>query len=164
MTIAAVAEAKWASLPHYKSILLAGLAAGMVDAVYFSAGALMKGSTPVRVLQSIASFWLGKPSFGGGGASAMLGLITHFGLATLMAAGFVLLRPILPWLRGPALQAGIIWGALLYLLMYLVVLPLRWPSLYPRWDGWTSALDISVHLAVGIAIAVIAGRQQQWPT
>jgi uncharacterized membrane protein YagU involved in acid resistance len=159
MTIAAMADAKWTSLAACKTILLAGLAAGAVDAVYFSAKAWIGGSTPVRVLQSIASFWLDKSSFSGGAASATLGLVTHFALATLMAAGFVLLRPSVPWLRGPALQAGVLWGLLLYLLMYLIVMPLRWPALYPRWDGWTSMADIGVHMAVGIAIAAVAVRR-----
>jgi uncharacterized membrane protein YagU involved in acid resistance len=139
-----------------RTILLAGLAAGAVDALYFSAGAMLTGRSPAFVLQSIASFWLGKSSFDGGAASATLGFVTHFGLATLMAAGFVLLRPMLPWLRGPAIQAGLIWGVMLYLAMYLVVLPLRFPALYPRWNGWTSVMDVAVHLAVGVAIAAIA--------
>ena len=159
MTTAAMAGANWNSPAIYKAILLAGLAGGAVDAVYFSAGAVLKGSTPVRVLQGIASFWLDKAALDGGAASAMLGLATHFGLATLMAAGFVLARPFLPGLRGPALQAGIVWGVMLYLLMYLIILPLRWPALYPRWDGWTSGLDVMAHMAVGIAIAATIGRQ-----
>jgi hypothetical protein len=136
-------------------IVLAGLAAGALDALYFSLGALLTGKSPVFVLKSIASFWLGKDAFQGGAASATLGLATHFALATLMAAGFVAARPLLPWLRGPVVQAGLIWGATLYAIMYLAVLPLRFPALYPKWNGWTSAMDVGVHLAVGVVIAAI---------
>lgn len=159
MTIAAMAGAKWSAWPVYKTILLAGFAAGAIDAAYFSIGALLKGGSPVRVLHSIAGFWLDKSAVEGGAGSATLGLVTHFALAIMMAAGFVLLRPFLPWLKGPMLLAGLGWGAMLYLLMYLVVLPLRWPALFPRWDGWTSVFDILVHLAIGITIAAIAQCQ-----
>jgi hypothetical protein len=36
-----------------------------------------------------------------------------------------------------------------------VVMPLRWPTIYPCWTGWNSVLDIGVHLIIGVAFALI---------
>lgn len=161
MTTVTLGESKWTNLSSIRAVLLAGLAAGLVDAGYFSVGAMLKGNSPVQVLKGIAGFWFDKNPLDSA-STAVLGAVTHFALAMLMAAGFVLLRPVVPWLRGSALRAGLVWGVALYLIMYLVVLPLRWPGIFPRWDGWTSIFDILVHLAVGVTIAAIVGRQAPW--
>jgi hypothetical protein len=137
------------------AVLIAGLAGAAVDAVYFTSKALVMGQSPVSVLQSIAAFWLGKDAFDGGPQRAALGAATHVGLAIVMAAGFILARPHLRWLRGPAVQAGVLYGLFLYLLMFMVVLPIRWPSLYPSFTGLGSILDIAAHLAVGITFALL---------
>jgi hypothetical protein len=136
-------------------VVLAGLIAAAIDAAYFSTFALIGGKSPALVLQSIASFWLGKASMDGGAASALLGAATHIGLATLMAAGFFLAAPRVRVLRGNVLAAGVIYGLFLYCVMYLVVMPIRWPMIYPRWDGWRSVLDILVHVMIGIAVALV---------
>lgn len=134
-------------------ILFAGIAGGVVDAIYFSAMSLLSGRSPVAVLQSIASFWLGAAAREGGAASAAIGLATHFGLATIMACGyFVIAKALLPFRRRP-LASGTVYGILLYGVMYFIVLPQRWPALYPRFDGARSFLDIGAHVGVGIAIA-----------
>jgi len=136
-------------------IISAGLVGAAIDAFYFSTSALLAGRSPVRTLQGIAGFWLGKRSFDGGFGSAVLGAVTHVGLATLMAAGFVLVASRTSMMRRSALGTGILYGAFLYLVMYLIVMPLRWPELYPRWSGLSSVLDICVHLVMGAAFAAI---------
>ncbi len=134
--------------------LTAGFAAGLLDFAYFSAMSIAQGSSPVRVLRIIASFWLGAstPRFGG---AALLGLATHFGLSVIMAAGFSAI-----WLksaaaRGRTAAAGLIYGAFLYAVMYLVVMPLRWPTVYPRFDGLRSVADVIIHIAFGLVIALV---------
>lgn len=150
-------ERTWELHLAAKPVLVAGLAAALVDACYFSATAFLKGNSPLSVLKSIAGFWPKSMSSGGDGTAAVMGLVTHVGLATIMAAAFLMVRPSLPWLRGSVLQAGLVWGAILYIVMYLVVLPLRWPTIFPRWDGLTSIFDIVVHLLVGLSIAAVIG-------
>ena len=137
------------------AIGIAGLIGAAIDALYFSASALMKGHSPVKVLQSIASFWLGPKSMDLGATSALLGVATHIGLSTIMATGFLLLVPRVEILRRSTLVGGLLYGLVLYVVMYLVVLPLRWPALYPRWDGWRSLLDIAVHLAIDLSFAFL---------
>jgi hypothetical protein len=138
-----------------RTVLVAGLGGAAVDAVYFSSKALVMGQSPISVLQAIAAFWLGKDAFGGGPQSAALGAATHIALATMMAGGLWLARPHVRWLNGSVVQAGVVYGLFLYVLMYLVVLPIRWPTLYPSFNGFGSILDIAAHLAVGITIALL---------
>jgi uncharacterized membrane protein YagU involved in acid resistance len=140
----------------WRTILLAGLAGAAVDAAYFTVKSYVDGVGPVRVLQSIAGFWLGKSAATGGAASAALGAATHLGLATIMAAGFVAVHRCFPMLRGSVVTMGAIYGLVLYAVMYGIVLPLRWPQIFPTFSGWTSVFDVLVHIAVGIAIAAVA--------
>jgi hypothetical protein len=139
-------------------IALAGVAGGVVDAVYFSTLAWIQGRSPFRVLQSIASFWLGAASMHAGVISALLGFATHFGLAILMAAGYAAAATKLPLFRHRPRTAGPVYGLVLYWVMYYLVLPLRWPEIYPRFFGWMSGLDILAHMGVGLAMALVLAR------
>ena len=139
-------------------VIFAGLIGAAIDAIYFSVAASIKGGSPEGVLQSIASFWFGPASMGLGALSIVVGGATHVGLAILMALGFMLLDSRRDFLPTSALPAGLVYGAFLYVVMYYAVLPLRWPELYPRWDGWSSLLDIGVHIAMGVAFAVVLRR------
>lgn len=141
-----------------RAILVAGIAGALVDAVYFCGKALLTGDSPAAILRSIAAFWLGKDAFSGGLPSAALGAATHLGLAILMAAGFQAARLRIRFLSRNLVAGGLAYGLFLYLLMYLVVLPARWPQLYPRFDGWGSVQDIAAHLAVGVCFAYFLSR------
>jgi hypothetical protein len=140
------------------AILCAGAAGALADAVYFTVDALLQESSVIAVLQSIASFWLGPASRQGGAASALLGLFTHFGLATIMAAAYFAAGPVLRPLRVRPIIAGAAYGVLLYAVMYFGVLPLRWPEYYPRINGIQSAFDLLAHVGVGLAIAVTLAK------
>lgn len=136
--------------------LLAGFAGGLVDLVYFSAKAEIEGGSPIRTMRAIAGFWLGKAAATGGMEAAALGLATHFGLATMMAVVYGVLTSFVPELRRTPFLVGPLYGLILYAVMYLVVLPARWPTIFPRFDGWTLAvLDGLVHIGVGTAIAIV---------
>lgn len=137
------------------TILIAGLAAAAVDAAYFTSKSLLEGVGPLKVLQGIAGFWLGPAASKGGFASAALGAATHVSLATIMASGFIVFYRIAPKLAEAAVKMGALYGCLLYAIMYGIILPLRWPQIFPSFNGWTSVFDVTVHIAVGITIAAI---------
>lgn len=134
--------------------LIAGLAGGAVDLLYASGMSVAAGQSAVRPWQAVASGWIGGPAARDGGAAAvLLGVATHFGIALAMAAVFVLAARRLPVLTARPMIAGGLYGLMLYSVMYLVVLPLRWPGAFPSWQGAKSGLDILAHVAVGLAIA-----------
>lgn len=140
------------------ALALATLAAGSLDVAYASAMGALQGRTPVRVMQSIAGGWLGPESFKLGYASAALGLVTHFAITFVMAAGFALAARLQPQLAQRPWIAGPIYGLGLYGVMYGLVLPLRWPQLFPKFNGLATGADLMLHMAFGLAIALIVGR------
>jgi hypothetical protein len=141
-----------------RAVVVAGLAGGAVDGVYASLVGLMHGRSVVRVWQGVAGGWLGKSAADGGDASAVLGLATHFGIAICMAAAFALVASRVQALYRRPLLAGAAYGLVLYGIMYRIVLPLRWPVIFPRWDGVQSLTDIASHMGVGLAIAWMLAR------
>ena len=153
----AAAASPVASLPRRGALsqtMIAGLAGGAVDFVYASGMALSAGQPAMRPWQAVASGWIGAPAAREGGmAAVLLGVATHFGIALAMAAVFVLAARRLPGLTARPMVAGALYGLVLYAVMYLVVLPLRWPGAFPSWQGGRSLLDILAHVGVGLAIA-----------
>lgn len=138
-------------------IVAAGLAGGAVDLAYASLLALVAGKSLAGPWRGVASGWIG-PAARDGAAPVLLGLVTHFGIAACMAATYVLVARRIPVVVRHPLATGAVYGLLLYVAMYLVVLPLRWPGVFPKWDGAKSLLDIAAHLGVGLAIAWAANR------
>ena len=109
------------------TILLGGALAGALDIAYafIVYGPVSYGMSPTEVLHSVASGWLGRDAANAGGtATALLGLATHFMLATVMAAAFVAVASRWPTLTRNALVSGLIYGFVLYLVMSYVVTPL----------------------------------------
>src|SRR3546814_15730393 len=90
-----------------KAILIGGLAGGVLDLGFAFTAWALKGVGPADILRSIASGLLG-PAARTGFAPVPLGLVSHFLLAFLFAAAFVLIasrvapvaRPS-PWVTRP---------------------------------------------------------------
>ena len=84
----------------------------------------LQGLNPIQVLQYIASGLLGQQAFHGGLATAGLGVLLHFGIAAVIAAIYVVASRKLPILRSQAVVLGLLYGAAVYLVMNLIVLPM----------------------------------------
>ena len=115
-----------------KAILLGGFIAGLLDIldpiIFFH---LRNGIAPIRIPQSIASGLLGRPAFSGGINTALLGLALHLFIALVWATGFVLAARALPFLSQHPIRSGLLYGALIYIVMNYLVLPHSHASL-PR--------------------------------
>jgi hypothetical protein len=155
---AATAAARPARTGWLASVVLAGLAGGLVDFVYASVMfGLAKGKGVDKVWQGVAAGWLGKAAASGGWGSAALGMVTHFGIAICMAAAYALAATRTGLLYRRPLICGALYGVALYAFMYGVVLPTRFGSPY-RWHGAASAGDLASHVGVGLVIAVALSR------
>lgn len=138
-----------------RAILWGGLIAGTLDITAACTTAALRGGSPVRTLQSVASGLLGPGAFEGGRATAALGLLLHFVIAFTAAAVFYLasrkLRFLVeqPWISGP------LYGIAVYFFMNLVVVPLSAaPFKIPI--NFTGLL---IHVfCVGLPIAFAVGR------
>jgi hypothetical protein len=138
-----------------RAILCGGLVAGALDISYACVRGILRGSTAQRILQSVASGLLGRGALEGGWATAGLGLGLHFlialGAATTyyVVSGRIAVMVKRPWLAGP------MFGALVYLFMSRVVVPLSAAPFTIR----LTLLDLGVHMFfIGLPIALSVAR------
>jgi len=136
---------------------LAGLAGGMVDFIYPTALALLNGRPWETPWLSVASGWIGKAAREGGAGPIALGIVTHFTVATCMAAAYWLVARRFPVLYRLWWACALGYGFVLYGVMYRIVLPLRWEGA-GAWQGAMSWLDIAAHIGVALAIAWVLSR------
>ena len=113
---------KTMSLP--KAILWGGLVAGVLDAIDGVVAFGLKGLNPIQVLQYIASGLLGPSAFSGGLATAALGTVLHFVIASVAAAVYVFASRWLTALKTETVLFGLLFGAAVYFFMNYLVLPL----------------------------------------
>ena len=153
-TPAAASPAESNSYP-FRAIILAGLAAGVLDisSAFLIWG--LRGVSPIRILQSVASGLLGADSYKGGLASAALGAVCHFTIAFGAAAVYWAACRKLRFLQQHTIVAGVLYGIAVYGFMNFVVVPL---SAIGRRPVVLSAMitGLIVHiLCVGLPIALI---------
>ena len=112
------------SLSFSRALVYATVLAGALDAtdgvVFFG----LHGLNPIQVLQYIASGLLGAQSFRGGLSTAGLGVLVHFSIALAVAAIYILASRRIPALRTQWLMLGLLYGAAVWAVMNLAILPL----------------------------------------
>ena len=135
-------------------VILGGLAAGILDIVYAFVLAGLRGGTPLRVLQSIASGLLGADAYKGGIATGALGLSLHLAILIVAAAVYFLVAKNWALVRQHYLLFGALFGVLVYLAMNFVVLPLSAVPFKISYPPLTILQGFVSHaLLVGIPIA-----------
>jgi len=149
--------------PSAGSVALAALvvaAADLLDAIVVWV-VIFQQSTVQRILQSIARGLLGQDAFGGGNATAALGLLLHVVVAlgwTLVFAALLMRWPRLQaWMsstRG-AVLVGLVYGAIVWLLMDTIVLSLSRARFVPPTVAWFW-IQLATHpFVVGLPISLI---------
>ena len=106
------------------AILWGGLLAGILDITQAFIGFGLLGAKPFRILQHIAGGVFGARSMQMGWTSAALGLVFHFTIAFTSAAVYCLASRVLRVMVEHAVVCGLVYGELVFLFMYFVVLPL----------------------------------------
>src|SRR5688500_18897886 len=106
-----------------RTIAWATLIAGTLDIL----SAFVWSGAVVPVLRTVAS-----GPFGGeiaqSAAGALLGLLVHFAIMAVMVAVYVLAASRIPALNRFWWIAGPLYGVALWIVMYWIVMPLRWES------------------------------------
>lgn len=134
--------------------LAGGFLAGILDIVYAFIWLGASGRTPVFVLQSVASGWLGRAAFSGGLGAAALGLASHLGISVAAAAVYGAAVRGSAWIRAHWIVGGIAFGVLVYLFMNFVVIPLSAAPFGPSWAPRSFIQGFISHAAVfGLPIA-----------
>ncbi len=149
------------SLSLFRAIVYATLLAGALDAtdgvVFFG----LHGLNPIQVLQYIASGLLGASSFRGGLATAGLGVLVHFFIALVVAAIYLLASRRIPALRSQWVPLGLLYGAAVWFVMNLVILPHS--AVAPSPIGMAALLNgvLGHALFVGLPIGFFADKVEK---
>lgn len=143
-------------LTPVQAVLYGAITVGVLDildAIVFWA---WRDVPPIRVFQGIASGLLGRESFSGGVPSALLGAILHFFIAFTVVKIYFVASERLPALRRRPWVWGPIYGIGVYLVMYLIVLPLS-AAAAPRFAMPNVANGLFAHIfLVGLPSALFA--------
>ena len=139
------------------TIALAGLIAGILDITSAFVIAGIKGTGSIRMLQGIASGLLGQRSFEGGMATAGLGLGIHFLIAFTAAAVFYAASRKFGSLTQHAVVSGLLYGIVVYIFMYWIVMPLAFPTAHHSTSRDVTAVIIHIVL-IGLPISLVVHR------
>ena len=140
-----------------KRIAMATAIAGTLDILAAAGLTLYFGRTIAGMLRYVATgpFPAAKDW---GSAGALLGLAVHFALMAVMAAAFVLAADRNPALKRQPWLSGLLYGLATYVVMNLIVVPLRFHTPLP--PSTTSIVtQLFCHIVlVGIPIAMVARK------
>lgn len=143
------------------TVFLSGLIAGTLDitaAIVVYALVLQK-TTPIKILQSIASGIFKKDAYIGGSQMAWYGLCLHYIIAMIFALFYFTIYPYLPFLKKNALISGFLYGIFVWIVMNLIVLPIVFPVLPAKHLDFPLLLSIVILMfCIGLPIALITRK------
>ena len=138
-----------------RTIAWATLVAGTLDIL----SAFVWSGAIVGVLQTVASGPFGN-AVAEDPAGAPLGLLVHFAIMAAMVTAYVLAARRIPALNQYWWIAGPLYGVALWIVMYWIVMPLRWDSYTTPSEPIAIARQLFAHcLLVGLPIAWFAARR-----
>ena len=128
--------------PALTAILLAGLIGGTID---IGSASLISGLSPVVIMHAIASGLIGKPSFSGGAATAVLGVVLQWAMAILIAAIYMGVTHWMPAMRKRWQTTGFAAGVIIYFVMTYLVVPLSAAPFRPEFSiqGFVSSFKLA---------------------
>ena len=140
-----------------RPIVIATAICGSLDIAFAMILTLFFGRHIGDMLRSVASGPF-PAAVGMGSGGAILGLVVHFTLMAIMVAVFVLAARQLPALVERPLLWGVAYGLVTYVVMNLIVVPLRFPAAFPP-KTLSIITQVFAHIVlVGLPTAYIAAR------
>lgn len=140
-------------------LLLGGLVVGTFDILFaISFWRIGYGTAPSRIFQSIAAGLLGQASYEGGAATAWLGAVLHYFIASVIVLVYYLASLRIPKLVERPIPYGLLYGIGVYIVMNYVVIPLS-ATQSGRFNLAWVASSIVVHaVLIGLPAAIFARR------
>jgi hypothetical protein len=140
-----------------RSIAWATFVAGTLDIL----SAFIWSDAVIGVLQTVASGPFGD-AVAAGPAGAPLGLLVHFSIMAVMVTVYVLAARRVPALHRFWPLAGLLYGLVLWVVMYWIVMPLRWDSYITPHEPVAIVQQLISHcILTGLPIAWIAARARR---
>jgi hypothetical protein len=144
-----------------KIYLATALIVGTLDITYAIVFSYFRsGTSPERLLQSVAAGWFGRDAaFSGGAPTAAAGLAFHYFIAFTITALFFAAASRLPGLVSRPALVGPLYGIGVYVVMNWVVIPLSRIAVFPRPAPVVLISGLLVHMfLIGLPIALGARR------
>jgi hypothetical protein len=140
------------------AIVLATIVAGTLDILSAFVFAGIGGVPPLSVLRFVASGPFGDAPTASAGWGAV-GLAVHYAIMACMASAYMLIAPRIGLLIRHPILSGVVYGFLLWIIMYWIVLALRYPELPRPHTLYGIANQLFSHcILVGLPIALVATR------
>lgn len=141
-----------------RRILLATAIAGTLDIGFAAIQTAMAGKPVGDMLRGLASGpFPSAETWGAGGAAA--GLLVHYAIMAVMAAVFVIARDRIALVKRYTIAAAVAYGVILWLVMYGLVLPLRFGMPFPSPKPKAIAFQLFAHvILVGLTFGLVAER------
>ncbi|MBO9622614.1 MAG: hypothetical protein J7500_07870 [Sphingomonas sp.] len=148
--------AEIASAGLARRIAVATLVAGTLDIAMAAIDTAAAGRPIANMLRAVASgpfpaarTW--------GAAGAATGLLVHFAIMAVMATVFLFAHARIARVRAHPLLAGALYGVVLWLVMYGLVLPLRFGAPFPSTEPVELAKQLFAHIVlVGLSFGLVA--------
>jgi uncharacterized membrane protein YagU involved in acid resistance len=155
-------ESSYSSKALARAIVIATVIAGTLEILSAFAFAIMAGGSPLGVLRGVGGAILDSEAVRPV-TLAVGGLVLHFAIMTVMAAVYLVLAGRIALLNRLAVLSGVGYGLVLWGVMYWIVLPWRWPTMFPVVDSTEVAMQLFSHVGlVGIPIALVARSATRW--
>jgi hypothetical protein len=146
-----------------KPIAVATAIAGTLDILSAVVFSIMAGSTPIHMLQSVASGPFGDVALTSTGY-APVGLLVHFAIMACMVTAYMFAARQWRVLLDRPILAGALYGLFLWFVMYWVVLHLRFNAPHPSQLVPIAKQLFSHIILVGIPIGLVAARYLRSPS
>jgi hypothetical protein len=142
-----------------QAMIYGGLTVAALDFTYASVAAIIRGSTPARTWRFVASGLIGPSSMNGGIPTMLLGIAIHVFIACCVVAAFVIASRFVPMLARNPLIYGPIYGVLVFLFMFRIVIPLSAIGVTPAFVIPRSLFELLMHMfGIGLPAAWFASR------
>lgn len=145
------------ALPVLFWLVLLATGAAMLDLGLAVAWFGARGVPAERVFQSMASWVLGRSAYHGGIATVVFGGLFYTGVVAAVMAWYRVLARRWPLLLARPLSLGALYGGLMYLLIFLLIVPhVTAASPAPHPLAWHALCVAAYALLVGIPAALLA--------
>jgi hypothetical protein len=141
-----------------RRILLATAIAGTLDIGMAAIETARAGKPVAGMLRGLASGPF-PPATDWGAGGALLGLGVHYAIMAVMAAVFLIARDRIAIVRRHTILCALAYGVILWLVMYGLVLPLRFGAPFPSPKPVAIAKQLFAHVVlVGLTFGLVARR------
>jgi len=142
-----------------KRVAVATAIAGTLDIGMAAIDTASRGKPVAEMLAGIATGPFPGATDWGLTAAAATGLLVHYAIIAVMAAVFILIRDRVAFVRANTLACAAAYGVVLWLVMYGLVLHLRFGVPFPSPIAFNIAKQLFAHVVlVGLTIGAVAKK------